>query len=59
MIDHIFMLVDPGGPEIAQMTELGLLETYRRVHTGQGTRNICYCFDNMFLELLYAPSTPH
>lgn len=53
MIDHIFMLVDPGGPEIAQMTELGLLETYRRVHTGQGTRNICYCFDNMFLELLW------
>ena len=53
MIDHIFMLIDPGGPEIAQMRELGLLETYRRSHPGQGTRNVCYCFDNMFLELLW------
>jgi len=53
MIDHIFMLIDPEGPEIGQMSKLGLVETYRRVHLGQGTRNVCYCFDNMFLELLW------
>jgi hypothetical protein len=53
MIDHIFMLIDPEGPAIGQMRELGLVETYRRVHPGQGTRNVCYCFDNMFLELLW------
>lgn len=53
MIDHIFMLIDPEGPEIGQMERLGLAETYRRTHPGQGTRNICYCFDNMFFELLW------
>lgn len=53
MIDHIFMLIDPEGPEIARMERLGLTETYRRTHPGQGTRNVCYCFDNMFLELLW------
>jgi hypothetical protein len=53
MIDHIFMFIEPDGPEIRQMTELGLVETYRRVHPGQGTSNVCYCFDNMFFELLW------
>lgn len=53
MIDHIFMFIDPEGPEIEQMAKIGLVETYRRVHQGQGTRNVCYCFDNMFLELLW------
>ena len=53
MIDHIFMFIDPEGPEIGQMERLGLAETYRRTHPGQGTRNVCYCFDNMFLELLW------
>ncbi len=57
MIDHIFALIDPAGPEIAQMEQLGLVETYRRVHPGQGTRNICYCFDNLFLELLWVDDT--
>lgn len=53
MIDHIFMLIDPEGPEIDRMKKLGLAESYRRTHPGQGTRNVCYCFDNMFLELLW------
>lgn len=35
------------------MKNLGLVETYRREHQGQGTSNVCYCFDNMFLELLW------
>lgn len=33
--------------------QLGLNENYRRKHIGQGTANICYCFDNAFLELLW------
>ncbi|QMW21623.1 VOC family protein [Sandaracinobacteroides saxicola] len=53
MIDHIFMLIDPDGPAIDRMNALGLVETYRRTHEGQGTRNVCYGFDNMFLELLW------
>jgi hypothetical protein len=52
-IDHIFMLIDPLGPDISYLRSLGLTETYRRRHIGQGTQNICYCFDNMFLELLW------
>ena len=53
MIDHIFMLIDPQGPAIDRLAQLGLAETYRRTHPGQGTRNVFYCFDNMFLELLW------
>ena len=53
MIDHVFMFIEADGPEISHLASLGLVETYRRVHSGQGTRNICYCFDNMFLELLW------
>ena len=53
MIDHVFMFVQAHGPEINALASLGLVETYRRIHTGQGTRNVCYCFDNLFLELLW------
>ncbi len=53
LIDHIFMLVEEDAPEIAHLPTLGLVETYRRVHLGQGTRNICYCFDNLYLEMLW------
>lgn len=53
MIDHIFMLVEEDGPEIDSMASLGLVETYRRTHPGQGTQNVCYCFDNLYLELLW------
>ncbi len=47
------MLIEPRGPEIDYLRSLGLTETYRRRHSGQGTQNICYCFENMFLELLW------
>lgn len=53
MIDHIFMLIETDGPEIEQFAAIGLTETYRRTHAGQGTQNICYCFDNLYLELLW------
>ncbi|THF70941.1 hypothetical protein E7T06_05125 [Deinococcus sp. Arct2-2] len=53
MIDHVSMFIEPDGPEIARMEAAGLVETYRRSHPGQGTRNVCYCFDNLFLELLW------
>jgi hypothetical protein len=33
--------------------QLGLRETYRREHPGQGTANVCFAFENMFLELLW------
>jgi hypothetical protein len=53
MIDHLFMFVEADGPEIAHLGSLGLIETYRRTHSGQGTQNVCYCFDNLYLELLW------
>ena len=52
-LDHIFFFVGPDAPEIARMADLGFAETYRRVHRGQGTQNVCYAFDNLYLELLW------
>jgi hypothetical protein len=52
-LDHVFVLIAPGGPELAYLHGLGLTETYRRRHPGQGTENICFCFDNIFLECLW------
>jgi hypothetical protein len=53
LIDHVFMLVEADGPEMDSMGSLGLVETYRRTHPGQGTQNVCYCFDNLYLELIW------
>ncbi|TQV80668.1 VOC family protein [Denitrobaculum tricleocarpae] len=50
---HVFMFVEPGAPEAEALERLGLRESYRRDHPGQGTTNVCYCFDNAFLELLW------
>jgi Glyoxalase-like domain len=52
-LDHVFILIEPLGPEIDYLRSLGITQTYRRRHSGQGTQNICYCFDNLFLELLW------
>ena len=52
-IDHVFVFVEPNGADLQYLNSLGLVETYRRAHRGQGTGNICYCFDNMFLECLW------
>ena len=52
-LDHLFVFIQANGPEPARLGELGLIESYRRDHPGQGTSNICYCFDNAFLELLW------
>ena len=55
-IDHIFLLSPKHAFIADQLKAFGLRETYRRVHPGQGTENICYCFDNLFLELLWVTS---
>lgn len=56
-IDHIFvMIAPPAQGDAMEMTSLeafGLTQTYRRLHPGQGTQNVCLCFDNLFLELLW------
>lgn len=55
-IDHVFMFIEPDGPEIDALKRLGFTETYRRVHPGQGTANVCFAFDNLYLELLWLTS---
>jgi hypothetical protein len=52
-IDHVFVLVEPGGQEAGALAALGLAESFRRAHPGQGTANTCFCFDNAYLELLW------
>lgn len=51
-IDHVFVFVDEDDG-VPAMQRLGFAENYRRRHTGQGTANACYCFDNAYLELLW------
>jgi len=53
-LDHVFVFTAPGAPEAAALTAAGLRESFRRAHPGQGTANVCYCFDNAYLELLWA-----
>ncbi|MGH6921971.1 MAG: VOC family protein [Geminicoccaceae bacterium] len=63
-LDHLFVMVRPGAPEAAALAGAGLYESFRRDHPGQGTTNLCYCFDNAYLELLWldnpveAPAPP-
>lgn len=52
-LDHVFVMVRPGAPEAAALARAGLCESFRRDHPGQGTTNLCYCFDNAYLELLW------
>ncbi len=56
VVDHLFLFVEPDGPEGDALKRLGLAETYRRAHPGQGTANVCFAFDNLFLELLWLTS---
>lgn len=53
-IDHVFVVVEPGGGELRRrLDQLGLRPSFRRRHEGQGTENVCYAFDNLYLELLW------
>ncbi|MGK4001439.1 VOC family protein [Sorangium sp. So ce1036] len=52
-LDHLFVLVERGAPERVALESAGLRESFRRSHPGQGTANVCFCFDNAYLELLW------
>lgn len=57
-VDHVFAWCQPseaapGGRLAAVLADAGLVPSYRRRHVGQGTANVCYCFDNLYLELLF------
>jgi Glyoxalase-like domain len=52
-LDHIFIGVQSNAPEAQALLDFGLAEGRRRAHPGQGTTNICFFFQNAFLELLW------
>lgn len=52
-LDHFFILVEPEAKVSSRLIELGLEESYSRVHPGQGTANRCFKFSNSMMELLW------
>lgn len=54
-IDHIFMLIEPAevAGVVQTLSRFGLTQSSRRSHPGLGTSNIFFCFDNIFLEILW------
>jgi hypothetical protein len=50
-LSHIFVFASPS--DVGILAGFGLAESFRRVHPGQGTNNVSYCFDNSYLELLF------
>lgn len=52
-LDHFFILVEPEAKVASLLVELGLKESFRRDHPGQGTSNRCFSFSNSKLELLW------
>jgi hypothetical protein len=52
-LDHFFILVEPEAKCAELLIELGLEESFSRVHPGQGTTNRCFNFSNSKLELLW------
>lgn len=53
-LDHIFLIVQDETQARSMMDQAGLRVNYSRVHPGQGTRNICACLDDVFIELLWS-----
>jgi hypothetical protein len=52
-LDHLFAFVADETAALHEVSRLGLRETYRRLHPGQGTANVCCAFDDAYLEWLW------
>ncbi|MDZ8028629.1 MAG: hypothetical protein RMX65_017880 [Nostoc sp. DedQUE01] len=52
-LDHIFVCVEPEAPPAGLLTAFGLTEGTRRIHQGQGSANVCFFFENAYLELIW------
>lgn len=52
-LGHFFILVEPEAKVAKLLLELGLEESYSRVHPSQGTMNRCFKFSNSMMELLW------
>lgn len=52
-VDHIFICTKYGAPEAQVLTDFGFVEGTGNTHTGQGTKNRRFFFENMFIELIW------
>ncbi len=52
-LDHLVLFTTADAPEVARLEALDLTPTYCRTHVGQGTANVCFCFENAYLEILW------
>jgi hypothetical protein len=53
VLDHVYVFCKPGAPEAARLEAAGLRIGIRREHPGQGTANVCFCFQDSYLELIW------
>ncbi|WP_448602217.1 VOC family protein [Thermoleptolyngbya sp.] len=51
-LDHIFICTPSLATDASRLADFGLQPGRSRVHAGQGTQNVCFFFDNAYLELL-------
>lgn len=51
-LDHIFICTPSLAADAQRLVEFGLQPGRSRIHAGQGTENVCFFFDNAYLELL-------
>lgn len=52
-LDHVFVGVGAGAPELSGLTDAGFEVGPGRRHVGQGTENRCVFFASAYLELLW------
>ena len=52
-LDHMFVTVRPGAPEMANLVAAGFQEGQRNRHAGQGTASTGVFFENAYVELLW------
>jgi hypothetical protein len=53
LLDHIFIMTEPGAPAAKHLQAIGLVEGASNVHPGQGTSNRRFFLGNTTIELLY------
>ncbi|QKD80938.1 hypothetical protein HPC62_01035 [Thermoleptolyngbya sichuanensis A183] len=51
-LDHIFVCMPSLAADAQRLVEFGLQPGRSRIHAGQGTEDVCFFFDNAYLELL-------
>ena len=52
-LDHLFLMTDEGAPAGASLVASGFIEGTSNTHSGQGTTNRRFFFDNAMFELIW------